>query len=312
MPTDNPYISRFDNWDERATVRVKPRRTLQLEEEQGKVFFPPELVAMVEHPLVQARGPAARREVLIRHLYTYLDFTTFLEHDLINGAARRIATGGTDFELPEKVLFDAYKLYCDEAYHALFSEDLKRQIQEATGVRQARPAIPTFLRWCRQQQQQHDPRLHGLLEVFFATIVETLISATLVQVPRHPQVVQPVRDLIADHAEDEAFHFQYFSYLFGRIWIALDKSHRQLIGPLLPEFIIRFLSPDETYLERNLGSIGLSDEEIHTVTAESYPRAELLEGIKRTARNPLRLFEEFDVRSDPRTADAFAATGLAP
>lgn len=307
-----PYVSRFENWNERASVRVKPRRLFAEEEEKGRVFFPKKLVPVLDHPLVAGLGAAAERELLIRELYTYLDFTTFLEHDLVNSAARRIATGGTDFELPSEMLFDAYKLYCDEAYHALFSEDLKRQIQSATGIVQNTPDVPMFLTWVREQQRKSDKSLHAFLEVFFAMIVETLISSTLVLVPRDTEVVSSVRRLVADHAEDEAFHFQYFAHLFRLVWPRLERHQREVVGPLLPHFIMRFLGPDTGSIARNLGAVGLSDEEVHKVIEESFPHHRVVAKVRRMARVPLRLFEEFEIRSDTKTAEAFEQVGLNP
>lgn len=305
------YTSKFDNWDERATVRVKPRRVLMEEEEKGKVFFPPDLVPITQHPIVREMGSRVERELLIRHLFHYLDFTTYLEHDLVNTAARRIAINDIDYDIPEKMRFDAYKLYCDEAYHALFSEDMKRQIACATGVREEANSMPTFLSWCREIQASQPRELFGFFELFFATIAETLISSSLVQIPRDTRVITAVRTLVADHAEDEAFHFKYFSSLFRILWPQMSKDQKGRLGPLLPEFIMKFLQPDRAKIRLDLTAVGLTPEQIDQVVRDSYSEGEVLKSIIRTARMPLRLFEELDVKADTRTAEAFDQFGLA-
>src|SRR6185436_14163962 len=128
------YRSRFREWDLRAVVRGKPRRVLREQESVDRDFFSSALVPFIEHPLVRRLGSEARRNLLIHHLYHYLDFTANFEIEVVNPAARRIALGNSGLELPPEMLFDAYKIYCDEGYHSFFSADIKLQVQAATGV----------------------------------------------------------------------------------------------------------------------------------------------------------------------------------
>ncbi len=131
---------KLGNWDKKASVRVKPRRILMREEEErGKLYFSPELVPVSRHPLVAQFGPAAVREMQICHLYRYLDFTTLLELDVIGAVSREIALGRIGFEMPDVVRAEAFKLCTDEAHHAYFSDDVKRQVAAATEVA-SRPA----------------------------------------------------------------------------------------------------------------------------------------------------------------------------
>ena len=74
----------------------------------------------------------------VQHLYRYLDFTTQLELEVINTVSKDIALGKLDVELPDVMRDDAFKLCTDEAHHAYFSDDIKRQVVAATG-RRARP-----------------------------------------------------------------------------------------------------------------------------------------------------------------------------
>ena len=78
------------------------------------------------------------------HLYRYLDFTTELELDVINTVSKDIAgLGRLDLELPDVMRADAFKLCTDEAHHAYFSDDIKRQVVQATGVAPDPAPIPT-------------------------------------------------------------------------------------------------------------------------------------------------------------------------
>src|ERR1044072_2196109 len=77
--TEGAYSSSFTSWHPRASGRVKPRRQLGEEEPSELVYFPPELVPVAQHPLVQELGPVTVERVLIQNLQTYLEFTSELE-----------------------------------------------------------------------------------------------------------------------------------------------------------------------------------------------------------------------------------------
>src|SRR5437764_14470799 len=106
-----PVVGKLPNWDTKASVRVKPRRMVLLDEEaRGKVYFSPELVPIGQHPLVRQFGPEAVREMQVRHLYRYLDFTTLLELEVINEVSKDIALGKLSLDLPAVLRPDAFKL----------------------------------------------------------------------------------------------------------------------------------------------------------------------------------------------------------
>ena len=305
------YVSNFEDWYERASVRTKPRRILLDEEAEGKVYFPVAQMPILSHAMVRERGPEVARVLMVQQLYRYLDFTSHLEHHLVNSAAQRIAFRRSDFDLPGEMLFDAHKLYTDEAYHALFSEDLKIQVASATRILPAASGAPEFLRWLHEQQACHSPEWSGLLEIFSAVVAETLISATLVQVPRDPTVITAVRELVADHAEDEAIHHRFFAQLFRMTWPTLSAKQRAMIGPKLAQFMVKFLFPDFGVLRASLEGVGLDPVQAEQIVEESHSsRGEIMEGIRRTARMTLRLFEQCGLWGDSRIRDSFEQEGL--
>lgn len=300
------YVSNFDDWYERASVRTKPRRILLDEEAEGKVYFPVGQMPILSHPLVRERGPGVARALMVQKLYRYLDFTAHLEHHLVNSAAQKIAFRQTDFDLPGEMLFDAHKLYTDEAYHALFSEDLKLQVVATTKMLPLSSAPPEFLNWLRVQQASHPPEWSGLLEIYSAVVAETLISATLVQLPRDPTVITTVRELVADHAEDEAIHHRFFAQLFRMTWPMLSEKQKAMIGPKLAHFMVKFLLPDLGELRTGLVAAGLDPVDAEQVLDESHSsRGEIMEGVRRTARMTLRLFEQCGLWQDSRIRDSF-------
>lgn len=304
------YESKLNNWDHLASVRVKPLRLLVDEESEGKVFFPPELVPVAQHHMVRNLGDWAIREVLIQRLYSYLDFTAVLEHDVVNRVTLQVAQRKIGITLPWEMVFDAYKIYCDEAYHALFSVDLAHQIELATGVKPNPFGQSRCLLILEGLLARVPWDLRQLAEVFFTIVSETLISSILSDIPKDKRVVTTVRHVISDHAEDEGKHHAYFSKLLEFLWPSLGERERQIIGPLLPQYILAFLEPDYGAIECELAGCGLKPEEIKQIIYECYPQSQVLANVRSGAKATLRHFERNGVFEDRRTLDAFLSSGL--
>jgi hypothetical protein len=310
--TEAAYSSSFTSWHSRASVRVKPRRELGEEEPSELVYFPPELVPVAQHPLVQGLGAETVERVLIQNLHTYLEFTSELEHGAVNPVAAMISRRRSGFDLPETMIEDAYKIYTDEAWHAQFSDDLQRQVASKTGIGPSVFEEPNFFRKLKGFQHDLGPDEQRLVMIFFTIVSETLISAILSGIPTDPRVVKAVRELVADHAQDEGRHHAYFSRLLEFTWPRLNKAQRGLIGPLLPEMVLAFLEPDFVAIAGNLRACGLTAEQIDQVMTESYPPEAVSDGIRAASRQTLRHFERVGIVEDPRTAEALEARGLWP
>jgi hypothetical protein len=305
------YVRKLGNWDKKAAVRVKPRRILLQEEESaGKVFFSPELVPVAQHPLVLNIGPEAVRDLQIQHLYRYLDFTTQLELEVINEVSKEIALDKVDVEVPHVMREDAFKLCTDEAHHAYFSDDIKRQVIAATGLSPENHGNPRFLRQLRALQRDLPPELILLSELLFSVVSETLISTILAQIPKDDRVVTAIRQIVADHAEDEGRHSAYFSQFFSCLWPQMSCAQRAILGPLLPRFIRAFLEPDLDAIARGLARHPLDDDQIRSVLEQCYPSARVGAEARQAATVTLRLFENQEVLDDPWIADAFRDCGL--
>ena len=303
------YDSKLSRWDEHASVRAKSRRTLA-EEERSKLYFPSELVPHTQHSLILDRGEDLVRELLIQRLYVYMDFTEILELNAINPVVLKVARNQSGFELPEEMLRDAYKIYVDEAYHGMFSDDLKRQVEVATGVKPRPVPIPNFLRILGEVESTLPNELRDLARTFFVFVSETLISAILADIPVDDRVATAVREVVADHAEDEGRHHAYFAKLLEFIWPQLTPKQRTTVGPLLPQFIRAFLAPDMPAIRAILAGYGLAPDEIQRVMEESYPEAAVDSAVKSAAKATLRHIQRNDVLKDAETAEAFYSSGL--
>jgi hypothetical protein len=305
---ETEYRSPFQTWYERAAVRNAPRRMVR--EEDGRLhFFAPDLVPVAKHPFVKELPEQVFGELLIQHLYRYLHFTTKLEFLVVNRTVLGLAEGSVGLHLPEEMRFDAWKMYCDEAYHTLFSVDLRRQVAKQTGVVPMLPEEPFFLRRLRQILDELAPAERPLAELLFVIVSETLISASLAELPDSDGIVPAVRETIRDHASDEGRHHAYFAMLLRHLWAQLEGSERRLVGVLVPRLMDAFLRPDLVALGAELASYGMDSDAVEQTLAEVYS-PEILNGHARaTSRMTRRYFEAVGAFADPKARDELQSYG---
>jgi hypothetical protein len=264
-----PYRSAFASWDERASARRAPRRELtDANGSKSLPLFSPSLVPAARHPLVRELGPEARDVLLTRHALRYLDFTAKLEHLVVNETVLSIAHGVCGIDLPDEMRLDAFRIYCDEGYHALFSADLMHQIQMRTGVKASRED-PFFLTAFAEICEGLAPEQRPLARMLFVIVSETLITASLAESSRKTDMDPALRASLEDHASDEGRHHVYFAGYLPRLWAQLDASNRVLAAELLPDLLRAFLHPDLTGIEADLVLAGMSSEEAEQVVAET-------------------------------------------
>lgn len=304
------YRSRFERWDDRATVRTSPMRIIDSQEDHS-IFFPPQLVPVTGHPLVQQQGSSRVRALLIHCLYEYLHFTVELENLAVIPIASKISRGRLGVDLSRLHRADAFKIVTDEAWHAQFSYDLISQVEIATGVKCKSYALPHFIEKLDLVRETLPQRVRGVEGLIFAIVSETLISRLLADLPKDQRLPTIVRDQVADHALDEGRHHAYFRDLLFTVWPALDAADKVAIGPWIPVMIRSFLEPDVPALARSLRSIGLSLDEIQAVLAESLILTTIDSEIAQAAQLTTQYFRDVGALEDPATRTAFEVARMA-
>lgn len=296
---DAGYRSPLRSWYLRAATRNAPRR--RVHHDGDMLFFSPEFVPVATHPLVRALPEPLFRQILIQHLYRYLDFTAKLESIVVNRSVLGIASGTVGVEIPAEMRLDAYKIYCDEAYHTLMSADLARQVELVTRIPPRLPDQPFFLRRLTEIQAQVPAQDRALVELLFVVISETLISATLAEVPDDTRVVTAVRETVSDHATDEGRHHAFFAIFLEILWSQLTAAERDRIGLLVPRLIDAFLQPDLSAIRAELADYGISDDHIDTVLGEVFAPEVVNAHRSLIARHALRYFAELDTFESARS-----------
>lgn len=302
------YTSPFTSWFDKSGVRSRPHH--QLGTDGGEVYFSPELVPTATHPLVAERGEQVVSGVLVRRLYDYLHFTTELEQTAVIPVVSQIARGRAGFELPTAMRADAYAILTDEAWHAQTSYDLIAQVEERTGVLAGALVAPQFQTGLETVRARLPAHLRGLEALVFAIVSETLISATLVALPRDTRLPRCVRDVIVDHAVDEGRHHAYFAALLTRLWPRLSAAEARAVGVEVPAMIEAFLMPDTAALADGLRDARLSPAGLSRVLADIADEREVTAQVAAAATPTVRRFEQVGALEDPAIQEAFEAAGL--
>lgn len=296
-------------WYTAAGVRTGVRRMFADETDRGRVCYPERLVPYLSHEAVRRLDPRRRRELVVRHLYQFLLSTTHLETRIVNRSAELIANGRSGLDLAPAVRLGAFKVYCDEGYHALYSLDLAEQVAAATGI----PVPPwdyggfvDALEEAGRRVLPDHPRLVPLLQV---VVFETLITAVLNEIPNDDTVITAVRDLVRDHARDEGHHHRFFAGFFHELWHQLDPSLRVPVAHALPELVASCLTWDVEPVRGSLRLAGLDAGTAEEVVAASYAGTG---GLADTCRATVRVYRSAGVLDVPGAAEAFAARGLLP
>jgi hypothetical protein len=297
-------------WYDAAGVRTGIRRVFADETEAGKVFFPDHLVPYLSHEAVAALPPERRREVTVRHLYQFLMSTTHLETRVVNPAAERIANGRAGVDVPFGVRQDAFKIYCDEGYHALYSLDIAEQIAVSTAITVPDVAYDGFVVGLERAAARLLPGLPVLAELLRAVVFETLITSVLNELPNDLTVITTIRDLMRDHARDEGHHHRFFSAFFQDLWQGLDSPVRAQVALALPAFIRECLRWDTGPIASSLTLAGLDRATAKSIVDEVY--ADDVAAIRGVTRATVRLCEATGVFDVAGATEAFAAQGLEP
>ncbi|WP_306184340.1 MULTISPECIES: diiron oxygenase [unclassified Streptomyces] len=299
-------------WYRSATVRGRPRRTLDEDREAGLRVFPEHLVPHLRHEGLADLGADARQALLAQHFYQYMLFTTHLETKVVNRGAALVAHGEIDVDLTPEARLDAFKIYCDEGYHALFSLDVVQQVEKALAV----PVLPydfaPRLARLERTAERFLPGLDSLGRLLQVVAFETVVTRYLAQIPRDETVFRVVREVVGDHVSDEVHHHAYFVRLFRELWASLSPALRVRVACSMPHFIDDCLRPDLAPVRAALLSAGVAPGTADAVVADCYREDVLTAGVRESGRHTLKLCESVGAFDIPEAREQAHLLGLLP
>jgi hypothetical protein len=298
------YQSRFDEWHENSWVRSGSEHIAVAPFDPDLYFFSREILALFRHSAVANAPEDVQRGLLVLHLYEWLEFTEWLELGPVNDACNMIRRPDFLPWLSPKMKEDAIKIYTDEAGHAQMSHALVEGAKDFTGITPPR-FMPQFLDTLDAMVADHEPEVAPLVKLLFAIVSETLITGSLVKLPKDQGVQQAVRDLAQDHATDEGRHHAFFRQVCMFVWPRLPGELRRRLGPLFPDMILTFLTPDPRALERMLSHFPEVFGSPRAIAESVVGAPDTASDIRNAAKPTLRMLRQTGVFEEPEVADAF-------
>ena len=236
------YQSFSESWEERATIRTRPRRRL---EDDGKLIFP-----ISRQPLVM--GATFIREcahlqhfVLVQSLYKFINDVVIFETEIVDKTARSIAKDNFAIRFPFACRYDAMTVVVDEDYHALVAMDYMQQTIELTGIEPI--ALPTEIELSRSIPEalaMAPEHLKPAVELICVAIAENTLTNDVAAFARDDSVKASVKGLMADHLADEGRHSGFWAKLTRIYWSTASEEDKRTLASIMPVFLGEYLTND--------------------------------------------------------------------
>ncbi|WP_191489415.1 diiron oxygenase [Pseudomonas sp. FEN] len=257
------------DWNNKASVRNKkdncllpPKQELEFELE-SKYWFPPTFMPYLQHPLITGTDKKVKQKLTANHLIHFLDYTTVLEHKIVNRSVETIIHGELSGDIPEEMKSAALQLYTDEGYHALFSYEMAKQVAEYYDIphRHLKPLRITLL---FDFIDRTDAEYKPLAWFLIGFVSETIIAKELLNITCHT-IISSVYQVLRQHLEDEARHSRFFADGFYYFWRSLEIDRQLLAAKLLKDIVLIFSEVDHPWLRESLCSTGFSAFQADTI-----------------------------------------------
>ena len=239
----------MSKWYRQASVRTAPRRLLEKGDQYR--YFSTTVAPLLTHEVFFDLSIDRLQEVEIQLLYKYLRFTEYLETKLVNKVILKIFNDEYSLGFPDKLRKEAYKIYCDEAYHALQAADMIEQIEEVSGV--APLKIPVDIDAELKQLEAIFPtEIAPYFDLFFVSVAENLVSQELNGYIKDKSIHPQILALMRDHARDEMAHAQFFRDIMHQIYLQIgEQLFEQFVG-YIPQFLEAYLIPSSERMHQLL------------------------------------------------------------
>ncbi|WP_277961482.1 diiron oxygenase [Pseudomonas sp. RIT-To-2] len=236
------YRSFADAWEDRATIRTRPRRRV---EDDERLIYPLSRQPLVLGATFLRECPHQRDFALVQSLYKFIHDVVIFETEIVNRTASSIARGRFPLDYPFACRYDAMTVVVDEDYHALVAMDFMQQTIELTGIEPiALPAEIELSRAIPAALAQVPAALRPAAELICVAIAENTLTNDVAAFARDDTVKDSVKGLMADHLLDEGRHSTFWTRLVRIYWQGACASDRAALASMLPVFIERYLTND--------------------------------------------------------------------
>ncbi|MBP0633423.1 diiron oxygenase [Cupriavidus sp. AcVe19-1a] len=310
VTTDIQERGYFSNWNDDSVVRTRPYRytcksTDKDDPASGDWFFPSALT-FLSNPLLAGLPQGQVQEILARNLITFLEYTTLLEHRIVNKSVQFIAQNCLPVSIPHGMRMDALRVYTDEGYHAIMSADVANQVSRIYGIAQENRQFSRIARLEAMAETFQLPTLGWFLIGF---VSETAITTEFTKMGR-TSLVPGVHNMLMDHLSDEWKHSRYFTGMFSYLWPRLTESERDFCATQLPSIIHECFRLDGSLLERDFCEMGIDSNIARIISEERGKESEHRLRARTGAVATLHALKSCSFFNDPRYVATFTRYGL--
>ncbi|KHA70118.1 aminobenzoate oxygenase [Pseudomonas chlororaphis] len=236
------YQSFADAWENRATIRTRPRRVL---EDDERLIYPLSRQPLVLSETFLRECPQQRDFALVQTLYKFINDVVIFETEIVDKTARSIAKNRFAVAFPFACRYDAMTVVVDEDYHALVAMDFMQQTVAMTGIEpiqlpdeiELSRAIPAAVALAPEH-------LRSAVELICVAIAENTVTGDVAAFARDDTVKPSIKGLMADHLLDEGRHSSFWARMVRIYWHTASAADREIIAQILPVFIGHYLTND--------------------------------------------------------------------
>ncbi|WP_322845460.1 diiron oxygenase [Pseudomonas sp. B33.4] len=236
------YQSFADAWENRATIRTRPRRVL---EDDERLIYPLSRQPLVLSETFLRECPQQRDFALVQTLYKFINDVVIFETEIVDKTARSIAKNRFAVAFPFACRYDAMTVVVDEDYHALVAMDFMQQTVAMTGIEpiqlpdeiELSRAIPAAVALAPEH-------LRSAVELVCVAIAENTVTGDVAAFARDDTVKPSIKGLMADHLLDEGRHSSFWARMVRIYWHTASVADRETIAQILPVFIGHYLTND--------------------------------------------------------------------
>jgi hypothetical protein len=236
------YQSFADAWENRATIRTRPRRVL---EDDERLIYPLSRQPLVLSETFLRECPQQRDFALVQTLYKFINDVVIFETEIVDKTARSIAKNRFAVAFPFACRYDAMTVVVDEDYHALVAMDFMQQTVAMTGIEpiqlpdeiELSRAIPAAVALAPKH-------LRSAVELICVAIAENTVTGDVAAFARDDTVKPSIKGLMADHLLDEGRHSSFWARMVRIYWHTANAADRETIAQILPVFIGHYLTND--------------------------------------------------------------------
>ncbi|AJF00503.1 diiron oxygenase [Pandoraea apista] len=240
------YVSHADQWEQRATIRSRPRRIV---EDDDLSYYPVERQPLYAHPAVIDAGKQVQDYILLQSFYKYINDVIIFETEIVNRTALAIAKSRFPFEFPFACRSDAMSVVIDENYHAYVAMDYLDQVERSTGIGPIEQNREIELSRAIPRAMEYVPPQYAAgMELLGVAISENTVTAEVAAFSRDTTLKRSVKGVMADHLADEGRHSVFWINLVKLYWREIDEPARVELGRGLPFFLREYLT-NELQLE---------------------------------------------------------------